>query len=635
MRLICGLWNLDGIPVQENLLRKMAAQLTEPRLRPRLRVGRDGAVGLAVLDFARTDLPHSDLPQSGAAVIAADVRLDEPSAASGDDWPDRALMAALETSGPSGLAQLLGDFAFASWNRDAEELTCGRDVFGIRPLSYVRLPGKRFAFASFPKALYGSGIVAKTIDEVATARLLVDNYVGDDSPIVHVRRLPPAHTLKVTKHGMELVRYWRLDRSCVGSRRCSPEDAARQLRQRVDEAVRCRLSSNGEIGAHLSGGLDSSAISVLAARHLRQHGRTLHAYSFLDRPRNDIVLEDEREYVRAVLDQEGDMDWTAIAPPVVSQAPAASADADKVTAAYETDPELDVCAQAEKQGVDLILSGWGGDEGATFNGRGTLAELFLRGRWRTLAREVSALGKERGWSRARIVAREALTFFVPAPIAAMVRKLARRAPQYREIQNQALTAEMRARLANGRDEELGTAPDGRENRWRLITSAHLAERAEIWAQTGARHGVAFAFPLLDRRVVEFALSLPSELFVRGGFKRRPFRDAMVGVLPDKVRLRHEKFMPFPGMLLDLADGKADFAAQIAQLEKNPAVSRVIDFARLRRHLEKFPTPERAREEMRNLQNPAATAFMVSVVQALKLAAYLERHGSDQDSKGTT
>ena len=75
------------------------------------------------------------------------------------------------------------------------------------------------------------------------------------------------------------------------------------------------------------------------------------------------------------------------------------------------------------------------------------------------------------------------------------------------------------------------APDGRENRWRLMTSPHIAERAEIWAQTGARHGLAFAFPLLDRRVVEFALSLPSEFFLRGGFRRRPFRDAMVDVLP--------------------------------------------------------------------------------------------------------
>jgi asparagine synthase (glutamine-hydrolysing) len=66
--------------------------------------------------------------------------------------------------------------------------------------------------------------------------------------------------------------------------------------------------------------------------------------------------------------------------------------ADKVTPLRADAPENAVCTRAEEQGVGLVLSGWGGDEGATFNGRGTLAELFLRGRWRTLAREVARAG---------------------------------------------------------------------------------------------------------------------------------------------------------------------------------------------------------------------------------------------------
>ena len=66
------------------------------------------------------------------------------------------------------------------------------------------------------------------------------------------------------------------------------EEAACELRRLVDEAVKRRLPRNGETGAHLSGGLDSSAIAILAARRLREEGRTLHAYSFLDQQRNDM-----------------------------------------------------------------------------------------------------------------------------------------------------------------------------------------------------------------------------------------------------------------------------------------------------------------------------------------------------------
>ena len=144
---------------------------------------------------------------------------------------------------------------------------------------------------------------------------------ADDTPIAGIRRLPAAHCLEVSRHGLKITRYWQLERALAGTRKIAPDEAARELRALVDQAVRCRLPRGGEIGAHLSGGLDSSAISVLAARRLREEGRTLHAYSFLDRQRNDIVLEDETEFGKAVLEQEGDIDWTPIRPPAGAPAP--------------------------------------------------------------------------------------------------------------------------------------------------------------------------------------------------------------------------------------------------------------------------------------------------------------------------
>jgi asparagine synthase (glutamine-hydrolysing) len=171
-------------------------------------------------------------------------------------------------------------------------------------------------------------------------------------------------------------------------------------------------------------------------------------------------------------------------------------------------------------------------------------------------------------------------------------------------------------------------PDGRENRWRLMTSPHVVERAEVWAQTGARHGLAFAFPLLDRRVVEFSLSLPSELFLRDGFRRRPFRDAMADLLPARVRLRHKKYQPFPGRMIDLVEGRNELLAQIDAYERNESVRRMIDLAHLRRLVEAFPSPERVREEMRGGDNPTAASSIITVVWTLAAAAYLDQHASE-------
>jgi asparagine synthase (glutamine-hydrolysing) len=177
------------------------------------------------------------------------------------------------------------------------------------------------------------------------------------------------------------------------------------------------------------------------------------------------------------------------------------------------------------------------------------------------------------------------------------------------------------------------APDGRENRWRLMTSPHIAMRAEVWAQTGARYGVAFAFPLLDRRVVEFSLSLSSDLFLRGGFRRRPFRDAMVDVLPASVRLRHQKYQPFPSILLDLVESKDKLLARIEAYGQNESVRRMIDLAHLRRLVEAFPPPERVREELGRGDNPTAATSLIAAARALAAAAYLEQHGGEYAAPG--
>ena len=397
---------------------------------------------------------------------------------------DTLLLAALERFGPSGLDQVLGDFAFASWNNISQRLVCARDVFGIRPLAYVHQPGRLFAFASFPKAMFGSGIVPKKIDEDALARLMALAFRFDDCLVAGIQRLPPAHFIEVSREGLSLTRYWQLNRSALGTRRCSPDEATRELRLLVDEAVKCRLPRNGEIGAHLSGGLDSSAIAVLAVRRLREEGRALHAYSFLDRERNDITLEDETEFVKAVLEQEDDIDWTPIRPPA-GVTLGAQIEADKVTPLRADAPENAVCTRAEEQGVGLVLSGWGGDEGATFNGKGTLAELFLRGRWRTLAREVAALKRERGWPASRIFYGEVLSYLLPGPAKRLARAVARRKPNLQTLIGRMLSGAARRRLAASGGQELSMAPDGRENRWRLMTSPHVTERVEDWAQTGA------------------------------------------------------------------------------------------------------------------------------------------------------
>lgn len=634
MRLICGIFNLNGAPVAESVVRNMLAQLTAPSLHPSADVYLSGPVGLGLLDFSCRPSKPCALERSGATVMAADVRLDDPAGLATTfglepTATDAALLSATATRfGDAGLAQTLGDFSFACWNEATQTLTCGRDSLGIRPFCYAYRPGEIFAFASLPKALYSTGIVPKQIDEDAVARHFARAVRPDDYFVPGIKRLPPAHVLEVSRECFSLRRYWQADRSAVGTSRASFAEASRELGKRIDTAVRCRITQTGEVGAHLSGGLDSSGIAVIAARRLRDTGRRLHAYSFVDRPRNDIQLEDESAYVKAVLAQEPDIEST-----LIQFSP--QFDIDKPTEIHgmqplsPDNPENAVSLRAQEQHVDLILSGWGGDEAASFNGRGGFAEMLLRGHWRTLAREVAAAKRERGvpW---RSVFGEVIAFALPERLNALARRAIGRPTTTVLDRTRALSSSVRDKLPGSNDADIMIGLDGRENRWRLINASHLSRRAEIWAEIGARHGHAYAFPLLDRRVVEYALTLPTAFFLRDGFQRAPFREAMRRILPDEVRLRHDKFMPFPGVLLDIVDHRAELAEKLNALAANPKIAQMFDFRMLRTLLNDFPSAEDVRSDMQNGGNPRGIEKLLLVTQALATAAFIDRHGA-QDS----
>jgi asparagine synthase (glutamine-hydrolysing) len=618
VRLICGVFHLDGKPVAADLLGAMCAQMTAPGLAPRIRTWRERHVGLAVLDFAARTDRGDVLPLNAHWVLAADLRLDAPKAliagASIEATDDDLFLSALQRWDSDAPLNVLGDYAFAAWNRPAQTLLCGRDAFGIRPFVYVYAPDRLFAFASLPRALHGTGLIAKKLNQRGLALRLIQAWDDDDTLFEGIRRLPAAHVLEVKADGFSLRRYWQLDAASAGTRRVAPEEAAAQTRALVEEAVRCRLPAEGPVAAHLSGGLDSSAISILAARTLRRQQRTLHAYSFLPRV-GDCVSE--ISFVDAVRTQEPDIAWTPIAAPDLRHSLAGRMDTDYVLSIEPEIPENAVCADAAEHRVRLVLSGYGGDEGITFNGRGTLAEALLRGHWRYLAAEIAALRRTRGWHSDQTWRSEILPYLIPTWLISSYRRLRRRPGTLEQQLRPMLKQAVRSRLGDVDARTLRMGADARINRLRLLSSAHIAERSEHWAAIGARYGLAFAFPLLDRRVVEFAASLPSALFLRGGFKRRMFRDAMEGILPEAIRWRHNKLPPMPDSLTAAAEAVEAIARRLAEGKANPDAAALLDFDYLQRMLAAFPTATGLRTG-----NADPTPILI-VMSALGIIAYVE------------
>lgn len=588
MRLICGLVRFDGDRASPETLECMARALVSPGLAPVLRLGGDRQCGLAVLDF----MPASDriarslpLGPSGS-VLAADLRLDTPddlrrTLSHGEADDESLMLAALERWCDLAPAKLLGDFAFACWNAKTQTLLCGRDVFGVRPLAYVHRPGVLFAFASFPKGLHPA-IVDRRLDEAALVRRVLLLSRADETLLEEIRRLPAAHVLKVTASCALLRRYWRLDPDSAGRSALSAEEAARELRSRLEGAVACRLPASGPVAAHLSGGLDSSCVSVLAARELRRRKRSLYVFSLREANPEDYPADDESPYVESVLGQEPDMIWLPVTPPSYLEVIEGRMDVDGPILRDPEPPDGVLCRLAARQGCSFVLSGWGGDEGASFNGRGCLAEAFSRGQWSYLAHELAALARMREMSRWSVFRGEVLWNLVPDWLTNLRQRLRGRPSAHRDTARQLVAASM----LPGVEEELRRHHPGRGLnagliRLRLLQGQFTTQRCETWAVIGARHGISFGFPMLDRRVAEFVVSLQAHHFIRDGYTRRVFRDAMQGVLPDGLRWRRHKFSPTPSLIPGTPEYGDALLRRIGVVSTHPRVRELFDLERMR------------------------------------------------------
>ena len=475
--------------------------------------------------------------------------------------------------------QLLGDYAFTLWDAHRRLLFCARDHAGVRPFYYA-LPKDGFVFASAVQAVLAVPDVGDALDEAVVAAHLASMHCSDARTFfAAVYKLPPGHALSVewapaanggVRRQVRLARYWRPELTPVAA--AAEDDDAEQFRHLLTQAVHDRLRGcdAGAVGTHLSGGLDSSSVAVVAARELRRQGLGPPlAFSWLPQPGDGPPkAEHAPEYalVDAVCAQEG------VA--VIHGAPSA-ADVLDVLRCDGALPGIHVhvneaIAQrhAAARGVRVLLSGWGGDECVSFGGRGHWQALLLRGRWRRLAAEWRAQDA----SALRFMAHVVLPLLHPALVPALSGQGPRRGRWL-------IDATFARRVGS-----LGTPPRRtigvRRTQLRLLQAGHLAERMEGWAASGAARGIEYRYPLLDRRLLEFALSLPPEQFRRGRWGRWLFRHGCEPLLPAEVCWNRRKADPARSEPLQDAFIKALPAIRRRLAERTPARAGYVAMPRL-------------------------------------------------------
>ncbi len=496
----------------------------------------EGAVGLGCrrLPASVTGRDRAEPPlrfdRDAGLVLAADARLDDQGALCATLGVPRAertgltdgdlILRAYTRWGRDCPNRLLGDYAFAVWDARNRLLFCARDPVGVRPFYYARTPD-RFIFASTVEAALAAPGVSCDLDEATVAAYVT--RIGFHSPdrtfFQALRKLPPGHTLTIEGGTTRLDRYWRPERAPKAPP-ATDDVHAEAFLDLYSRAVKDRLRGPDPVGVHLSGGLDSSSVAVLAARELRRQSRPSPlAFSWLPELGGQppgAGHAPEYALIDAVCEQEG------------LQVFHRSLEPQDVIAILRHDvacPGVHICMTEEvvqrcaaERGVRVLLSGWGGDEGVSYTGRGYYERLLLHGHWARLCAEWRARGK----GPRRFLAEVLLPLAHPDLPGSLRRLWRRKEPRRRRW----LIDPAFARRAKPLPERTFRRLSVRHAQLRLLRSGHLGERMEGWAASGARRGIEYRYPLLDRRLLEFALGLPPGQFRHGRWGRWLMRHAL-------------------------------------------------------------------------------------------------------------
>jgi asparagine synthase (glutamine-hydrolysing) len=451
--------------------------------------------------------------------------------------------------GAACVPRLNGMFAFAVWDSREKTLFAARDRLGIKPFYYA-YGEAGLIFASEIKALFRSGRLRPRINPEGVADYLTFQFcLGDKTLFGDVRELLPGHTLKVGADGvLSVEKYWDLDFTVDLDH--TEAYFQRCLLDLLDDAVRLQLRADVPVGAHLSGGLDSSAIACLAAPRLSAPLSTFSG-GFKE------PGYDETPYARLVAGHIGS-DHHEVFPEItdfIDLLPRLIYYMDQPAAGPGLFPQYCVSRLA-RESVKVVLGGLGGDEAFGGYTRYLMAYLeeCIRGGIQgtqedhryvvTFESILPNLPQLEGYQPLlREFWREGL--FDP-PDLRYFRLIDRSGDLRRVVAPELLGAEhgyspreaFRAIFNEGR---LGSYIN-RMTRFDL--KALLPALLQVEDRTSMSVSLESRLPLLDHRLMELVAAVPPMIKYRGGRSKHLFREAVRGTVPSVIVERTDK-MGFP------------------------------------------------------------------------------------------
>jgi asparagine synthase (glutamine-hydrolysing) len=490
------------------------------------------------------------------------------------------------------LDRLVGDFAFAVWDRRRHRLLMARDPLGQRPLHYHSGNGF-FAFSSMPQGLHALPMVARAVNQERAAEFVADRYPrGPATYFKDIFRVEPGHVVTVSPDGLRSRRYWQPRPAELRLR--TQADYVEAFREQLDRATKAMLRGGGPlVASHLSSGYDSSAVTATAARLLQPAGGKVLAYTAAPRegfdgpvPRGRIA--DESALAAATAAMHPNVEHVVVRPS--GESPFLLLDRRDALVAQ---PSGHICngvwgnaikRAAKSRGVSVLLVGQIGNYSVSAGGRGQLAD-FIRsgqfGRWWRESRNMVAKSPMR-W---RGILDNSFGPWIPLPLYSAVSRRFRGSSRLRSTQD-FVTHHWSERMARPDLEAFRDPRPAKDSRALTLELLQAEDSGNFRKASLAAWGIDERDPTGDRRLIEFCLSLPAEMLLRDGEKRPLARAALADRLPAEV-------LDEPNRGYQMADWYEQITPQMvkkeaARLRGCPAAASVVDFDHVAKLIDAWP-----------------------------------------------
>ncbi|WP_064091679.1 asparagine synthase-related protein [Rossellomorea aquimaris] len=626
MSAITGIYNLNQEPIQQNQICKIKNIFTGyPR--DDWDVWQNQNIFLGCLsqwitpESIKEVLPYKDYHRQ--LVITADAIIDNrkelfdklniDNSLRGGIPDSQLILLAYSKWGEETPKHLLGDFAFAIWDIKKKKLFAARDFSGARTLYFFKNE-QTFAFSTTIHPLFTLPFVKKELNEEWMAQFLAIPTVVEavdmfSTVYKNIQQVPPSHSVTVINGNISLRRYCTIEPKEKLKLKTN-EEYEEAFRDVFQKAVKARTQTYGEVGAQLSGGLDSGTVVSFAAKELLIENKKLHTYSYIPEETfkdwtPKYYIPDERPFIKETVNHVGNivdhyLNFDGGSP--LSEVDDFLELMEMPYKFYENSFWLKgITEQAHKKGIKVLLNGARGNHSISWGSYGLnmeyYASLLKKLRWIQLYQELDLFTNNFSTGKSNLIPVVAKKAF--PKVSRLLSNNKKSSNRNHSLINPDFAEKMGVftKLSDHKINIYGQSTENlKDYRKRYY------QQLFVWNKSGvANTNLSLRYSLWDRdptndlRVINFCLAIPEEKYVQGGMERSFIRNATKNILPDKVRLNHHiRGIQAADTIHRMKSTWKNFIEELHQLMKDGRLDEMINmkvFKGALSKLENDPKPE--------------------------------------------